>query len=301
MRHRNAQALDRTVFALRLLERRISKIEDAGNRSWLGRLTEDAGAIALFLGLVLSVASLYDILVRKPEADRLDAISKFNAAVNSAAQVQQEVVQAQIQTTNPALALAMTSAATPRVLNDIATARALLTQLKDDDVGIPQLIVLMSGAFTTGDLASAGVFAARAVEKRDATPYLHAEALRYQGRLLFASERASDGRAKYDEAVAQLGDGPFSAQERAYVLADLVVLEFGFGDCAEVDSAVKKFSATVQSPGVSAEARQQLVGSVQLQINQNQGRRCVLTAEASRLIGLTPQPAPPLVTGVLPQ
>jgi hypothetical protein len=109
--------------------------------------------------------------------------------------------------------------ATPRALNNISTARSLLSDLDDSDIGIPHLIVLISESFTTGDLVSAGEFIDRAVNKTDATPYLRSEALRCQGRFLFLKGEAAHGRVAFADAMSQLGESPGSAAQRAYILA----------------------------------------------------------------------------------
>src|SRR5216684_3026066 len=103
------------------LQARVEKLESEGNKTLLKAITTSASTSALLLGLVLTFASLHDVFVAKPEADRISRVSQFNQAVNSAAKTRQELVQLQMQTTDHKLQLAAAQMATPRVLNDIST------------------------------------------------------------------------------------------------------------------------------------------------------------------------------------
>lgn len=236
----------------------------------LKKLSEHA---ALILGLVLSLLSLYDILVRKPEADRLNAIAQFNQVVNSAAKIRQELVQT-ASTGDPAIRLAAASMATPRVLNDIATARALLPTLSETDVGIPQLLILISESMTAGDTASAEAFIRRAVNQPHATPFLSAEALRAQGRFLFVMGRPKEARDAYVAGLNRIGDSIPARAARAFHLADLISVQFASGNCDNVETDMGELSRVLASQGVSAEARSQLVAAVSAQIEQFSGQQC---------------------------
>lgn len=183
-------------------------------------------------------------------------------------------MQSQMQGVDPRLQFAMASAATPRILNDISTARAMLRDIRDTDVGIPQLIVLTSEAFTTGDMEAAKDFVSRAVRKTDVTPYLRSEAKRYEGRYLFLSGKPVEGRYAFQEALSALGEAPIALAARAYVLEDLVVAEFAFGDCANAMAELKDFLAVVQMPALTSQMRLQLIGTAKEQLGQLQGQRC---------------------------
>ena len=274
---------DLVLLTLESLHKRVAKLERP-DTSFLKRLTENAGAIALFLGLVLTFASLYDVFFAKPAADRVEAIGKFNQAVNSAAQVRQEMLEMQLQTRDPVLQMTVAAMATPRALNNISTARSLLSELDDSDIGIPQLIVLISESFTTGDLGSAGEFIDRAVNKTDATPYLRSEALRYQGKFLFLKGEAGQGRAAFEDAISELGESPGSAAQRAYILADFVSIEFVFGDCKNVEEDIERLVTLLNAPGVTSDARRQIGTTLHNQLQQTQGQRCVMPNAAAKLI-----------------
>src|SRR5581483_2716720 len=117
------------------LDHRLRKLEDGEKKTPFKRLLENAGACALLLGLVLTLFSLYDVLVAKPEADRISRISSFNEAVNAAAKKRQDLIRTELDTAaDPGLKIAMQMAATPQILNDAATARAILRDLKDGEV-----------------------------------------------------------------------------------------------------------------------------------------------------------------------
>ncbi len=202
------QADDPVLLMVKSQEARIARLEDEGKKTPLKRMTTSASTSALILGLILTFVSLYDAFVTKPEADRIARISEFNQAVNAAAKTRQEILQLQMQGTDPKLQLAMASMATPQILNDLSTARAMLRDLRNDDVGIPQLIILISEAFTTGDMEAAREFVGRAVSKTDVTPYLRSEAKRYEGKFFFFSGNAAQGRQSFQEALAALGEFP---------------------------------------------------------------------------------------------
>ncbi len=239
----------------------------------LKKFTENAGAVALMLGLILSVISLYEVAVRKPEADRLAAIAQFNQTVNSAAKTRQELIQS-YQAADPEFRLAIASMATPRILNDIATARAILPTLDDKDVGIPQLLILISEAMTAGDNASAEEFIRRAGGKRGVPLLQAAEALRYKGKYQFVIGDRVSARSSYLAAINVLGNTPQTAAARGYVLADLIGMEFAYGDCEPVGNDITELARLTASHGVSAEARVQLVASVTKQIRQFSNQKC---------------------------
>jgi hypothetical protein len=271
------------LIVLKSLETRLEKLEDGGRKSPFKKLTENAGAVALFLGLVLTFASLRDVFVTKPAADRIDAISQFNRAVNSAAQIRQELFEMQIRTTDPSIRLAILSSATPRILNEISTAKAILPALDDADVGIPQLISLISESYTAGDLPSVKEFVTRAVGKTDVSPYLRSEAKRYEGKYLFSTGEPWHGRQAFEEAVKLLGDSEWNTAARAYVLGDLLALEFSMGDCTLVEADVDRFAAILRSGTIPLDSRRQLAGSVLTQFQQLQGRHCPMPKNSSVL------------------
>jgi len=270
------------LLVLKNLEARLHKVEDP-KKTLFKKSTENAGAIALFLGLVLTFASLYDVFVIKPAADRLSALTQFNRAVSSAAQIRQELSEMQARTADPSIRLAVLSSATPRILNEISTARAILPDLDDADIGIPQLITLISESYTAGDLYSVKEFVARAVAKKDVSPYLRSEAKRYEGKYFFYSGDAKRGRESFEEALSALSTLPGNAAARAYVLGDLLALEYATGDCALVESGLVRFADIIRSGAIPLENRSQLVGSLLTQLQQFQGRHCAMPSNVSLL------------------
>jgi hypothetical protein len=273
---------DSSALLLKNHENRIAKLEETSHTTIFKRITASASASALFLGLVLTFASLHDTFVSKPEADRVNRLSEFNKAVNSAAQLRQEITKLQFESTNPTLQLAMASAVTPQILNDISTARAILKDLKNEDVGIPQLIVLITEAFTTGDTENAKVFVARAVAITDATTALRSEAKRHEGRLLYLTGSPDRGRQSFIGAVNLLGEAPATLSARSYVLADLVLYEYSFGDCAVAGAEFKTLLDTIR--GVHDQSRAQIGGMVKAQMLQMQGGRCSIPQNLDALI-----------------
>jgi hypothetical protein len=229
----------------------------------------------LLLGVVLSAFSLYDIVIRKPEADRIAAITQFNQAVNSAAKTRQDLIQAN-NSADQAQRLAVMSMATPRILNDVATAKALLPTLEPDDVGVPQLLILITEAMTAGDLASAESFIARALSIKNLTPLMKSEALRYRGKFQFVSGDATSGRASYREAISSLGLGLAASGARAYALADLIGMQLAVRACGHIAADMRELAETLHSPGVSVEVRAQIAATVRLFGTQYSSQNCSL-------------------------
>lgn len=253
--------------------RRSKAAKTQENTGILRKFSENIGAVGLALGLILSAASLYDVFIRKPEADRISALSQFNQAVSSAAKTRQELIQMS-QSGDPATRLAVSSMAMPRILNDISTARALLPELRDDDVGMPQLLILISESMTAGDNSSAERFIARALEKNNLTPYMAAEARRYSGKYMFATGRPNEARSMYLEASKLLGDGPATRAAKAFNLADLIGMQYAFGHCGALEADIDEFIQLVNSQGISLEIRAQLTGAISSQLSQFSGQRC---------------------------
>lgn len=271
------------VVLLKSLEARIAALED-GEKSPVRRIAQNASLSALFLGLVLSVISLYDVLVTKPEADRIERISKFNQAVNSAARTRQEMLRMQMETADPSLRIAMSAAATPQILNDISTARAILRNLDDEDVEIPQLIVLMTESFMSNDMASAGDFVARAVSKENVPPSLRSEAMRYQGKYFFAVGNPVAGRLAYQQSLDLLGQAPQASAARAYVLEDWTMFEFAVGDCAIANNNLATFAASLGSPHIPPSARAEMAASLKAQLVALQNQHCQTPPDIDQIL-----------------
>ena len=273
--------VESTNLLLKNFEERIGGLEKNSHKTMFKRLTESASASALFLGLVLTFASLHETFISKPEADRIARLSQFNQAVNSAAKLRQELIKLSLDPISPQLQLAMASAITPQILNDIATANAMLRDIDNDDVGIPQLLILIGEAYTIGDFHAAKTFATRAVAKKDVTPYLQSEAKRYEGKLLYATGDPAKGRAAFLDAMKMLGDTAVSLSSRAYVLADLVIAEYTASDC---ENGAQDFQRFVEmSRGLYDQVRQQLNAMVKGALTQLQGRNCPVPASFPQL------------------
>lgn len=264
---------DAVLMLIQGLDTRLKALEDTGKKSALKKLTENAGAVALVLGLILTFASLYDVFVRKPEADRISSLSQFNQAVNSAVKTRQELIQ-QSQSGDPGTRLALLSMATPRILNDVSTAKAMLPTLNDADVGIPQLLTLVSESMTAGDLVSTASFVERAVRKTDATPFMQSEAQRYQGKYFYAMGQLAEGRQAYERALALIGNAPAAAGALAYTLGDMLTMDYSYGSCSRVEADVQRLATVLGMQTVSGEMRAQLTAGVVSTIQQFRGKTC---------------------------
>jgi hypothetical protein len=269
----DVECQDAVLLMVKSQEARIVELEKGSHKTLLKRLTESASAGALFLGLVLTFVSLHDAFISKPRAERVTRLSQFNQAVNSIAKSRQDLVREQMLSADPRFQLAMMSAATPQIQNNISTAKAMLRDLDNRDVEIPQLLVLISESFSQGDLLSAKSFIERAIGKTDESGFLRSEAKRYEGRYFFARGDQLGGRKSYEEALSLLGDENVFAAARSYVLADLVGIEFGQGLCDVVEKDLDRFVAGVKSPVVDPQSRAQMSTTLMAQLSPV-GQRC---------------------------
>jgi hypothetical protein len=267
---------ERTTALLKSLEARLTSLEDGREKSLFKRITQNASASALFLGLVLSAISLYDALVVKPEEARIARISQFNEAVNSAARMRQDMLKLQTEISNPMMRMQMMSLANPQIMNNISTARAILRNLADEDVEIPQLIVLITEAAAVNDMASVGAFIVRAVSKENVPPLLRSEAKRYEGKYLFSLGNFEGARSSYQESMDILGPSPMAAGAKAYVLQDWALFEFTMGDCTIAGAKLRAFSDSMRSPTMPPEARVEMTASFRTQLLALQEQHCPL-------------------------
>jgi hypothetical protein len=278
--------------ALKSLEARISRLECAP-KSRLKSLTENAGVAALILGLVLTISSLYDVFFAKPESDRIQRIGQFNEAMHSAVLDREEqlkalgqgqaeqsgaVRQAQADETTQLAAKVpksdvqsndlSISAAKMLAMVDLSTARALLRDIRDDDVGVPQLDFLEDAAVDDGDNAAADDLAKRAIAKKNVSPYLHSEAERQYGVTLERLRRPEDARHEFQLALATLGDGADTFLVRSYILNNWIVGEYSVGDCLHGSAAFARFLDMLQSTDVPEPTKHQI--AVELRENLRQ-------------------------------
>jgi len=229
---------------LRNHEDRIGELERSSHKTTFKRLTETASVSALLLGLILTFVSLRDAFISKPEADRIARLSQFNQAVNSAAKLRQELTLSGLDSAvSSQRQMTMISMVGPQILNEISTARAILKDLKSDDVGIPQLIILIAEAFAVGDFEAAKAFVAVAVDKTNVTPFLRSEAKRYEGRLLYMTADPVEGHKAFQAAMDVVVDVPATLATRAYILSDLIAAEYQFGDCTNGSADLQRFLA----------------------------------------------------------
>ncbi|MBQ0960569.1 hypothetical protein KAK06_16565 [Ideonella sp. 4Y11] len=270
---RDRRGSESLLILIKMLDERLDALERQDRGSMLKRLTENAGAVALALGLILTCASLYDVFVRKPEADRISTLAQFNQAVNSAVKTRQELVQ-QSQAGDPTTRMTLASLATPRILNDLSTAKAVLPELDDKDVGVPQLLTLISESMTAGDLATTGYFVQRAVRKTDVSPLMQSEARRYEGKYLHSIGQHEAGRQAYERAIALIGDAPAAAGARAYALADMLTMDFAYGSCQKVDDDIQHLHTLLRAQMIPGDMRMQISASVISSIQQFQGKLC---------------------------
>lgn len=264
---------DPFILIIKDHQARIERLEDQGKRTIFKRMTVSASTSALALGLVLSFVSLYDAFVTKPETDRVNRITQFNQAVNSAAKIRQELTTQLAQTPNSVLQYQLMQTATPQILNNVSTARAILPEMADNDIGIPQLIVLAYESFTANDLESAKTFIDRAVNLKNVSSYLHSEAKRYEGRYFFMTGDPAKGRQSFSEAFIALGTSNGVVNARAALLGDQSAVEFISGDCENAATDLNRFIAVLSE--LAPQTRSQLAAIAADSLRQAQGKPCM--------------------------
>lgn len=246
------------------------------------KFQKHASFLALIVGIVLSVISLFDIFWSKPREALLHDIEEFNRSVNAVANLRQNMIQMQFEKDNPKMLFAMNSMVTPQVLANIQYATALLPRL-GEHAGIPQLLVLISEAMNIFDWESARILVDRAVAAKDPVPSLQSEARRFKARLMFSTGKVQEGRKAYEDALYVLRhetafgiNGP-----RASIVADWVISEFSMGDCSVANERIRQFIKLVQHPQIMPPARAGLISTLTYQLNQLQSRdgRCLVPDE----------------------
>lgn len=273
---------------LQALNARLSRLEQPPQKSLVERIQKNASLLALGIGILLSLISLFDIFWSKPREALLRDLEEFNRSVNAVASLRQNQMQMQLQylSKNPEMAMNLSSMVHPQVLAHIQYATTLLPRL-GDHAGIPQLIVLISEAMNIYDWKSAGLLLDQAMASRDALPSMQSEVRRYRARYMFLTGRVQEGRVSYEEAINALRDeSSFGINgNRAYIVADWVIAEFSMGDCSIGRERIRQFIEFAHQPAITQPARRMLVATLKSQLRQvqSQNPRCPLPPELQAL------------------
>jgi hypothetical protein len=271
---------------LNAFDARLKQLEKPEEKTRLARIQKNASFLALVIGILLSLISLFDVFWSKPREALFRDIEEFNKSVNAVVTLRQNMVQVQFQSNNPQMIFAMNSMVTPQVLANIQYATALLPRL-GEHAGIPQLIVLISEAMNIYDWKSADILVDRAVAAKDAVPSLKSEALRYKARLMFSRGKIQEGRKAYEDALNVLhNESAFGINgTRASIVGDWTILEFAIGDCSVGNERLRQFLEFVQSPQIIPPVRSGLISTLKSQLDQFQlkDKRCPIPSELQAL------------------
>jgi hypothetical protein len=237
---------------LNTFDARLKQLEKPEEKTRLARIQKNASFVALVVGILLSVISLFDVFWSKPREALFRDIEEFNKSVNAVANLRQNMIQVQFQSNHPQMIFAMNSMVTPQVLANIQYATALLPRL-GEHAGIPQLIVLISEAMNIYDWKSAGILVDRAVAAKNVVPSLQSEAQRYKARLMFFTGKMQEGRKAYEDALNVLrNESAFGINgTRAYIAADWAIAEFSMGECGAGNERIRQFIEFAQHPQIS--------------------------------------------------
>ncbi|VVN40686.1 hypothetical protein PS862_04032 [Pseudomonas fluorescens] len=283
----NVQDFDPLVAAaLNAFDARLERLEKPEENTWLKKIEKKMSLLALLVGIVLSAISLFDVFWSKPNEERIRDLAEFNGAVNAVANLRQGMVRLQFESNNPQMFAAMNSMVIPQVLANIQYATEVLPRL-GDDVGIPQLVVLISEAMNIYDWKSAQKLVDRAVATKNAAPSMMSEAYRFQGRLMFFTGRIDSGRTAYEQSLKVLaGEQAFGINAtRAFVVSDWIMAELSMGDCSLANKRTQDFAELVRSSQIAGMARIALVTTLKAQIAQivTSTGRCLEPPELSLL------------------
>lgn len=276
----HGEASDRILATtLSSLDARLKHLEQPRPKKVFERMQKNASFLALIIGIVLSLISLFDIFWNKPRESLLRDIDEFNKSVNAVANLRQQMIQSSLQSNNPEMSLAISGMVMPQVLAHIQSATKILPRIAEH-AEIPQLIVLITEAINIYDWRSAEILVERAVADRTAVPTLQSEAQRYKGRLMFLTHRLQPGRMAFREALRVLeAESAFGINgTRAFVVGDWMIYEYTLGDCAEGDSQASSLMNLLQHPDIPLPARAGLIATVNRQLRDlgARGGRCLI-------------------------
>ena len=274
-----------TLMLLQSHEARLSKLEEPTKKTLFKKISDNGSVVALFLGLALTFGSIRDMFWIKPEADRVSRIGQFNTAVNSAAKLRQDMLQLQTQSIDPGKQMAISAMITPQILSNISTARAIARDMKDDEFGIPQMTILITEAFTAGDLDSMKDFVRRAVAQQTVSPFLKSEARRYEGKYRFVVHDP-DARGSFMAAISYLDQIPGSGAAKAFVLLDLALTEFQQGFCEQARTDIGNLGTALKAPEIPIQQREAMTAGLKSQITQYQTGRCPIPSNVDALLGI---------------
>lgn len=258
--------------------KRLTKLESAGDHSSLARWQKIGAFASLMIGIVLSSYSLYDTFISKPDQAKLHNMEEFNKAVNTVANLRQSAINYMADKRNPELAMAMTSTITPQILANIQLASNLRLKLDKDIPIVPQLIVLISEAINIYDWSTAEKLVEQAVKSGEKVPTLRSEAFRHQARLFFMTGRIKEGREAFGNSMKSIdAEKGFGIDGfRANIAADWYLFEISLGDCSIASDRAKQFFEYANK--TSQAYRVLLISSFKEQIakTMTQNQRCPL-------------------------
>jgi hypothetical protein len=271
-----------TQIALNSFEARLKLLEHPKSKSSLELVQKNASLLALVVGIILSLISLFDIFWEKPKEELIRNIGEFNKAVNSITSLRQSMIQLHFQSNNSEMKFALNSMVAPQVQANIQYATALLPKL-GDHVGIPQLIVLINEAMNIYDWKSADILVERAIVAKNSVPSLQSEAFRYKARLMFSTGKLQEGRRAFEDSLNAIRNesafGIFG--NRAYIVSDWILSEFAFGDCVVGTERIRQFVEYIGHPQVMPLLRSGLVSTLKTNLAQVVGgnQRCSIPSE----------------------
>lgn len=274
MPEKPAEPISSIELTIQNLQNRIEILEAPENKSIIKRLSENASIAALLLGLALTIAQVRETFFSKPEANRIAQLGALNQSIGAIARLRQEYAEVDGTVIDKKQKLILEGILTTRIANERTTALALLQGVGDNDVGIPQFIVLYNEAMSNGDLESADKLTSRAVSKKDVTDFEHSEALRQRAQFLFTSGQPDEGRIAFEQSMQALRKAPTTAAARSFNLMYLILSELYTGDCERVADEVRRLRALLAEPLVTPEQRGSMIDTLRPQYEFVGSTRC---------------------------
>ena len=84
----------------------------------------------------------------------------------------------------------------------------------------------------------------------------------------------AEGRQAYERALALIGNSPASAAALAYTMADMLTMDYSYGNCSHVEADIQRLVTVLGTQTVSGEMRTQITAGVGTAIQQFRGKTC---------------------------
>lgn len=250
-------------IVLNNFDKRLKRIERLKRDTFLEKVQKNAAFLALLIGIILSLFSLFDALWTRPREQLDRDISEFNKTANTVAALRQSIAEASGPTKDPQAAATIGQMVMPQILSNIYYAYSLLGRI-GDHAGIAPLLVLADEAVNIHDWDNANSMLNMATAKKNQPPFLICEAYRHKAKLLYLSGHPAEGSAAFaDSLKAMEGDNAWGADsERALVSMEWMISGLMVNNCPEADNVAGKMMTYMANPQIQDTQRKAMIESM---------------------------------------